>query len=103
MYPHEFAGFDWEDGNSEKYLTHGIGLDVVEALFLDGALLVAPDPYDGEERSRGIGRTVDGRGVFVVFTMREREGNRFIRPISARYTHDNELKRYEKEVPEFPE
>jgi uncharacterized DUF497 family protein len=53
-----------------------------------------------EERLWGIGKTVQGRSVFLVFTIRERGGKRFIRPISARYMHKKEIKYYEEENPE---
>ena len=35
--------------------------------------------------------------MFVVFTIREKEGDLFIRPISARYMHRKETEGYEKE------
>ena len=49
-----------------------------------------------EERFRAIGRTVRGRYVFVVFTLRLRDGDVFIRPISARHMHQKEIEHYEK-------
>ena len=52
-----------------------------------------------EQRLRAIGKTVEGRAIFVVFTVRHRGYNIFIRPISARYMHDKEVKSYEKENP----
>ena len=59
---------------------------------------VLPDPNHShaEERFRAIGRTVRGRYVFVVFTLRLRDGDVFIRPISARYMHQKEIEHYEK-------
>ena len=53
-----------------------------------------------EERHWAIGETASGRSVFVVFTIRERGGKRFIRPVSARYMHRKEVKRYEEENPD---
>ncbi len=38
--------------------------------------------------------------MFVVFTLRENPGGLLIRPISARYMHGNEAKRYEQESTE---
>ena len=51
-----------------------------------------------EERLRAIGKTDQGRYVFLVFTIRERHGERFIRPISARYMHQKEIEHYEREI-----
>ena len=45
-----------------------------------------------------IGTMANGRGVFVVFTLRQREGETLIRPISARYMHRKEVAYYEKEI-----
>jgi uncharacterized DUF497 family protein len=54
-----------------------------------------------EQRIRAIGKTESGRSIFIVFTIRERGGKRFIRPISARYMHRKEVRHYEKENPQF--
>ena len=35
--------------------------------------------------------------MFVVFTLRERDGLTLIRPISSRYMHSREAKRYDEE------
>jgi len=44
--------------------------------------------------------TAAGRHVFLVFTVREKKGKRYIRPVSARYMHRKEMKAYEKENPD---
>lgn len=64
--------------------------------------MILPDTAHAttEERLRAIGRTEGGRYVFLVFTLRERGGQRFIRPISARYMHQTEIDSYEKENPD---
>jgi uncharacterized protein len=56
-----------------------------------------------EERFKAIGKDDDGRGIFVVFTMRTRRGKRLIRPISARYMHKKEMSHYEKEAAKLQE
>ena len=93
-----FDGFDWDQGNSAKCQAHGISLAEVESLF-DGAPLIGPDPFDPalEQRWRAIGRTANGRPAFVVFAVREGDGERLIRPISARYMHAKEARKYEQE------
>ena len=70
---------------------------MIESLFYR-PISVLPDPNHShaEERFRAIGRTVRGRHVFVVFTLRLRDGDVFIRPISARYMHQKEVEHYEK-------
>jgi uncharacterized protein len=54
---------------------------------------VAPDPeHSGaEQRHIAVGRTPDGRPAFVAFCWRDGK----IRPISARYMHAREVRRYE--------
>ena len=64
------------------------------------ALAVFPDPAHSidEERLKAVGATDTGRFVLVVFTLRGREGQRLIRPISARYMQRKEVAYYEEEV-----
>jgi uncharacterized DUF497 family protein len=52
-----------------------------------------------EQRFRAIGKTVEGRTVFVIFTQRQQGKDIFIRPISARYMHNKEVAAYEEENP----
>ena len=72
------------------------------ALF-DRPVLIIPDEAHSrrEQRLRAIGRTARGRSVFLVFTVREHNGKRLIRPISARYMHRKEVASYEKENPDL--
>ena len=96
-----FSGFDWDEGNREKCRKHGVSVAEIEHLFRIGPLAVTPDPEhsQAEERLQGIGKTQQGRSVFLVFTIRVRDGERLIRPISARYMHRKEIKNYEKQNP----
>ncbi len=59
---------------------------------------VATDPAHSrsEIRMRAVGRCTSGRFVFVVFTIRMRLGEHLIHPISARYLHPKEMRRYEE-------
>jgi hypothetical protein len=50
---------------------------------------------------KAIGETAAGRRVFLVFTLRDKDGKRLIRPISARYMHGKEVEHYEKENPDL--
>ena len=65
--------------------------------------MILPDTAHSttEERLRAIGKTEAGRYVFLIFTVRERGEQKFIRPISARYMHQMEIDRYEEENPDL--
>ena len=91
------SGFDWDEGNLAKCLKHGVTIEEIEALFLAGPA-VAPDPAHSavEDRLIAVGRTAQGRALFVAFTLREKQGKGFIRPVSARYMHKKEIEAYEK-------
>ena len=93
-------GFDWDEGNRAKCEKHGLSVSAIESLFTQ-ALAVLPDAAhsETEHRFRAIGRTKKGRGVFIVFTLRRRNDEVLIRPISARYMHEKEIETFEKENP----
>jgi uncharacterized DUF497 family protein len=63
-------------------------------------IAVLPDPLhsDIEERFKAIGQTREGRPVLVVFTLRRRGGQNYVRPLSARYMHRKEIEHYEAEA-----
>jgi uncharacterized DUF497 family protein len=92
----KIAGFDWDDGNIAKCRKHGVPLADIEAVFMAGPD-VAPDmKHSGDEqRFIAIGKDKAGRPLFVAFTFREYKGATFIRPISARYMHEKEIRAYE--------
>lgn len=96
-----YDGFEWDDGNLSKCQKHGVSVGEIEALFA-GTSGVAPDIDHSatEDRFIAVGRTASGRPLFVAFTFRERNGARLIRPVSARYMHQQEALRYaEKSAP----
>ncbi len=84
--------FDWDDGNLGKCRKHGLTREGIEGFFR-ARPRVAPDPKhsQAEQRFIAVGRTSEGRAAFVAFCWR---GHR-IRPISARYMHAREVRRYE--------
>jgi|SRR5579883_1205088 len=100
--PMEFSGFDWDRGNRSKCRKHGLSTALIESVF-GGVVAILPDAAHSlrEHRYRAIGRTAQGRAVFVVFTLRRRGAEILVRPISARYMHAKEVKAYEKENPEL--
>jgi hypothetical protein len=92
------VGFDWDASNRDKCRKHGVSLAEIERL-LSGTPRIAPDGKHSriEERFVAVGRDSRGRAMFIVFTMRLKGGETFIRPISARYMHKEEIEGYEKE------
>jgi uncharacterized DUF497 family protein len=98
----QVAGFDWDDGNRSKCQRHSVSQAAIESLFR-GSIAVLPDPVhsSSEERFKAIGKSDDGRWIFIVFTLRMRRDKRLVRPISARYMHKKEVDHYEKEASAF--
>ena len=91
-------GFDWDSGNLFKSETkHGISREVVE-VFFQNEIRVAPDPKHSstEDRFLALGRNENGKPMIVAFTIRIRGGQKLVRPISARYMHAKEVKKYEQ-------
>ncbi len=97
------SGFDWDDGNREKCQKHGALQAEIEALFRTPDLSVSDDREHSQKEPRflAFGRAQTGRYMIVAFTLREKKGEAYIRPISARYMHEKEAKKYEKENTEF--
>lgn len=95
-----FAGFDWDDGNWPKCGKHGVSLAEIE-MVLSGQPAILPDLEHSQQETRflAIGRTQEGRHLFICFTIRERQGDHYVRPISARYMRQREVDSYEKQNP----
>jgi len=93
----KIAGFDWDAGNWPKCGKHGVSLSEIEQV-LSGKPFVMPDPFPDELRLRAIGKTYAGRHVFVVFMQREMEDQIWLRPISARYMHQKEIRHFERQT-----
>src|ERR1700739_507627 len=91
------SDFDWDDGNRAKCTKHGVSVAKIETLFASGTR-GAPDIAHSvsEDRLIAVGRTSEGRPLFVAFTLRRRGDRSLIRPISACYMHKKEADAYEK-------
>jgi uncharacterized protein len=89
----KFGGFDWDSGNLPKCLGHGVSPAEIEALFAGDVYIVRDSIVSGERRILDFGDGA-GRWIFCVFTWR---GNR-IRPVSVRFMHEKEVKRYVEEI-----
>ena len=90
----KIAGFDWDAGNWPKCGKHGVSRPEIEEVFT-GTPAVLADPIPEEARMRAIGKSAAGRHVFVVFLLRDIDGQTRLRPISARYMHQKEIEHYE--------
>jgi uncharacterized protein len=95
----EADGFDWDAGNGLKCQKHGLSIAQIEHVVSRAETLIVHDDKNSTSESRfvAVGRTAEGRFAFVAFTLRVREGQLLVRPISARYMHEKEVARYEKE------
>lgn len=93
------AGFQWDDGNWPKCAKHGVSkAEIEEVLSGEPAVLVDRSNDLAEARFNAVGRNAAGRYLFVVFTLRDENDDRVIRPISARYMHAKEVERYEQHI-----
>ena len=93
-------GFEWDDGNREKCQKHGLTQTDIENIFQQKSVYIAPDPKRSsqEERFLSIGRSRKGKPMIVVFMLRTINKEVLIRPISARYMHQKEARKYEEEI-----
>ena len=64
--------FDWDRGNRAHCRKHGVSIAEIEAL-LRGTPQIAPDLKHAhlEDRLIAVGRTAQGRPLFVAFTIRK--------------------------------
>ncbi len=90
------SGFDWDIGNFEKCQKHGLNIDDIDFIFRNNPK-IAPDLKHSQKEKRyiAIGKVQNGKFAFVAFTIRIIENEKFIRPISARFMHEKEVKNYE--------
>ena len=94
------VGFDWDNGNREKCQKHGLTLGEIEAFFRQERIYVAPDILHSHQEQRLLAARrcpLNGCPMFVVFTLRGEDDKRRIRPISARYMHEKEARKYDQE------
>ena len=94
-------GFDWDRGNVQKNREkHRVVFVECEELFQQGPVLF-PDPGHSRSETRylALGRTVRGRQLAVIFTIRANK----IRVISARDMSRKERRIYAEEIQEDTE
>lgn len=78
-----------------KCAKHCVTREEIEAVFR-GTPAVMPDPFPDEPRMRAIGKPGAGRYLFIVFMLRAIDGMTLIRPVKARYLHQQEIDGYER-------
>jgi uncharacterized protein len=92
----KITGFEWDKGNEQKNVKHGVTPAEAEQIFLNEPLIVLDDlkHSDTEQRYHALGQTVEGRLLHITFTIR----TTLIRVISARNMHRKERAIYEQET-----
>ena len=91
----KFAGFQWDQGNSNKnLLKHHVEDWECEQIFFNEPLLILDDPKYSlvEKRWAAFGMTDSGRLLVVIFTRR----GKLLRIISAREMNRKEILFYEE-------
>jgi len=87
--------FDWDEGNRDKnYQKHKVSFKEAEEIFFNRPLKIFKDKkhLQVEERFIALGKTDNGRKLFIAFTIRKNK----LRIISARNQSRKERKIYEK-------
>jgi uncharacterized protein len=84
---------------NDKRTAHGVSIAEIESVF-QGEVWTFPDVAHSKRETRylSIGQTAADRHVFLAFTIRMRGGERWLRPISARYMHAKEVRHDQAEV-----
>jgi uncharacterized DUF497 family protein len=92
----KITGFEWDSGNEQKNVKHGVTTAEAEQVFLNEPLLVLDDlkHSDSETRYHALGQTTEGRLLHITFTISTSK----IRVISTRDMHRKERAIYEQET-----
>ena len=93
----EPASFDWDDGNRNKNLKHGISDDEIESILRVQAYFFAGkiiEPINFEWRGLILGQTESVQMAALIFTRRGEK----LRPICCRSMRNNERRKYEEET-----
>jgi predicted DNA binding CopG/RHH family protein len=63
----QISGFQWDEGNRAKCQKHGISVETIESLFQHPVAILPDETHSQkEQRFRAIGKTEDGRSVFMM-------------------------------------
>ena len=90
--------FDWDEGNRDKNLRHGVHDWEIEEAFEDPRRFMSgAHRIRGEQRRTLFARSrTSGQYLRIVYTERRRGPRRLIRPISAMRMERAERARYER-------
>lgn len=94
----KIEGFDWDKGNIDKNLKkHNVSNKEGEEVFANSPFISEDIRHSEQERRyQALGRTDQGRLLFISFTIREISQKLKIRIISARNMNKKEEVEYEK-------
>ncbi len=87
--------FEWDKGNIDKNLKHGLSSEEIESIFWQEKYIFAGkivEPTHDEWRGLILGQTENGKHVALIFTKRGEK----LRPISCRPMRLNERRIYEE-------
>jgi uncharacterized protein len=98
--------YEWDERkNHENQRKHGVSFELAASVFDDPLCMIAFDRQDetGEQRWHAIGalplKPGIGAVLVVVHAYREdRDGEEFIRIISARQAHNHDVRRYQEQA-----
>ena len=90
--------FDWDEGNRDKNLRHGVhDWEIEEALEDKAGGGGELGEFYGELRRDFLGRSrTSGKYLRIIYTVRKEHGVRWYRPISAREMSPSERRRYRR-------
>jgi len=91
----KITGIEWDSGNWPKCNNHGVSKCEIEYVLKHTTFRI-PDPNPNEIRFRTALKALTGRYIFVVYTHRQYTNSIYLRPISARYMHQEEIDYYEQ-------
>lgn len=93
----QLDGFDWDKGNITKnWEKHKVSYIECEEVFFNQPILAQENEIHSKSEPRYyvLGRTNDGRHLFIVFTIRQKK----IRVISAREMSKKERRVYREQI-----
>ena len=90
-------GFDWDLGNLNKVKKHGLEIELIEEFLNSNPYILTDEKHNFlESRFIAFGE-INGRYLFVAFTIRVVDLALKLRVISARFAHKKEVEKfYEK-------
>jgi uncharacterized protein len=93
VYTSDAVEFDWDEANEEHIARHDVTPEEAEEALTDPRRIGAPAYNVGTERRRAVlGATIDGRVLFVVFTIRRGK----LRVVAARDATTTQRRRYRR-------